>query len=401
MTFNDIKRKDETYVARTYARNPVLIEQGQGAALADDEGRPLIDFSSGIGVSSVGYANPAWIKAVTGQIEKLAHISNLYYTRPMAELAEKLCERTGMRRVFFSNSGAEANEGAIKTARKYMSDNYPGRRDTILSLLDSFHGRTIATLSATGQETFHKHFGPWPAGFAFTPANDIAKLRENCTDKVGAILIECVQGEGGVNELDADFLAEIAQICQARDILLVVDEIQTGVGRTGKFLCVEHYGLQPDIITLAKGLGGGLPIGAVLFGPKTMDTLGKGDHGTTFGGNPICCAGALAVVDMIDDAFLSQVVQKGKYLREKLAQLDGVTKVTGKGLMLGAALAPELKNSDVASACLQNGLVVLTAKEKLRFLPPLTITTDEIDAGLEILSKTLQSAIKLAKESDQ
>jgi len=401
MTFKEIQRKDEAYIAHTYARHPVLIEQGEGSALADDGGRSLIDFSSGIGVSSLGYANPAWIKAVTGQIEKLAHISNLYYTQPMAELAEKLCTRTGMRRVFFSNSGAEANEGAIKTARKYMSDHYPGQRDTILSLLDSFHGRTIATLSATGQESFHKHFGPWPAGFAFTPANDIAQLRENCTDKVGAILIECIQGEGGVNELDADFLAEIAEICKARDILLMVDEIQTGVGRTGKFLCSEHYGLQPDLITLAKGLGGGLPIGAVLFGPKTQDTLGKGDHGSTFGANPICCAGALAVVDMIDDAFLSQVEQNGQYLKEKLARMEGVTKVTGRGLMLGVGLAPGLKNSDLASACLQNGLVVLTAKDKLRFLPPLTITTHEINAGLDILNETLQSAIKFAKEQQQ
>ena len=401
MTFQDIQKKDETYIARTYGRYPVLIKQGQGRALVNGEGRTLIDFSSGIGVSSMGYANPKWVKAVTGQIEKLAHISNLYYTQPMTELAEKLCTRTGMRRVFFSNSGAEANEGAIKTARKYMSDNYPGRRDTILSLLGSFHGRTIATLSATGQENFHKHFGPWPAGFAFTPVNDTQKLRENCTAKVGAILIECVQGEGGVNELDADFLSEIAEICKERDILLMVDEIQTGVGRTGKFLCVEHYGLTPDVVTLAKGLGGGLPIGAVLFGQKTMDTLGKGDHGATFGANPICCAGALAVVDMIDDAFLDEVAQKGAYLKARLERLEGVTKVTGKGLMLGASLVPPLAAGDIVSDCLQRGIVMLTAKEKLRFLPPLTITKQEIDAGLDILGEALHQAINLTKEPNQ
>jgi len=394
MTFQELQQKDTTYIANTYNRNPILIQEGQGSELKDGEGRSLIDFSAGIGVSSVGYGNPDWVNAVTAQIGKLAHISNLYYTQPMIELAEKLCVKTGMRRVFFSNSGAEANEGAIKTARKYMSDNYPGQRDTILCLYNSFHGRTIATLSATGQDNFHKHFGPWPAGFAFTTVNDIAQLHEKCAENVGAIMIECVQGEGGVIPLDEGFLAEISGICAKRDILLIVDEIQTGVGRTGKFLCVEHYGLKADVITLAKGLGGGLPIGAVLFGEKTMATLGKGDHGSTYGGNPICCAGAGAVVDIIDEAFLARVARNGEYFKKSLEQIPGITTVTGKGLMLGATLEEGIKNAEVIAACLERGLMLLMAKEKLRFLPPLTITTEDIDKGLGILKEALQSVKK-------
>ncbi|MCL2856530.1 MAG: aspartate aminotransferase family protein [Oscillospiraceae bacterium] len=391
MTSNELRQKDADYIAGTYARNPIVISEGQGVKLTDGEGRAIIDFSSGIGVLSVGHSHPAWLSAVTEQAGKLAHISNLYHTQPMAELAQKLCERTGMSRVFFGNSGAEANEGAIKTARKYMSDNYPGVRDTILCLQNSFHGRTITTLSATGQPDYHKHFGPWPAGFAFTPANDIPALTENCTKNVGAIMIECIQGEGGVVPLEGSFISKIAKICAREDVLLIVDEIQTGVGRTGKFLCCEHYDLKPDIVTLAKGLGGGLPIGAILFGEKTMGTLGKGEHGSTFGGNPICCAGANAVLDIIDGPFMAQVESNGAYLRAQLEALPGVTKVTGGGLMLGASLEDGLKNTDVVAACLKKGLVVLTAKEKLRFLPPLTVTQAEIDAGLEILKEAISS----------
>ena len=391
MTTKELQQKDAEYIAGTYARNPVFVHEGRGASLVDGEGRTLVDFSSGIGVVSVGHAHPAWLNAVTTQAARLAHISNLYHTQPMAELAEKLCHRTGMQRVFFANSGAEANEGAIKTARKYMSDNYPGTRDTVLCLKNSFHGRTITTLSATGQDDYHKHFGPWPAGFAFTPANDIQALADNCTERVGAIIIECIQGEGGVIPLESDFLAKIAEICDQLDILLIVDEIQTGVGRTGKFLCCEHYGLRPDIVTLAKGLGGGLPIGAILFGEKTMDTLGKGEHGSTFGGNPVCCAGANAVMDIIDAPLLEQVGHNGAYLKEKLERMPGITKVTGKGLMLGAALEEGLKNIEVVTTCLEKGLVLLTAKDKLRFLPPLTVTHREIDTGLGILNDAISS----------
>ena len=395
MTTKELLQKDAEHIAGTYARNPVFIREGRGASVTDGDGRTLIDFASGIGVLSVGHSHPAWVSAVAAQAGKLAHVSNLYHTQPMAELAEKLCQRTGMGRVFFANSGAEANEGAIKTARKYMSDHYPGTRDTVLCLKSSFHGRTIATLSATGQADFHKHFGPWPAGFAFTPANDIPALSEHCTENVGAIMIECIQGEGGVIELEETFLAAIAEICASRDILLIVDEIQTGVGRTGKFLCCEHHGLKPDLVTLAKGLGGGLPIGAILFGEKTMSTLGKGDHGSTFGGNPICAAGANAVLDIIDEPLLEQVTKTGTYLKEKLEQIPGIAGVSGKGLMLGAALEDGLKNTDIVAACLENGLLLLTAKEKLRFLPPLTITQEEIDIGL----KTLEEAIGCVKKS--
>jgi len=394
MTTKELQQKDADFIVGTYARNPVFISEGQGTSLTDGEGRTLVDFSSGIGVLSVGHTHPVWLGAVTAQAAKLAHISNLYHTQPMTELAEKLCNRTGMRKVFFANSGAEANEGAIKTARKYMSERYPGVRDTVLCLKNSFHGRTITTLSATGQDDYHKHFGPWPAGFAFTPANDLPALAKNCTENVGAIMIECIQGEGGVVPLEDDFLAKIAELCARRDILLVVDEIQTGVGRTGKFLCCEHYGLKPDIVTLAKGLGGGLPIGAILFSEKTMGTLGKGEHGSTFGGNPICCAGASAVMDIIDAPLLEQVERIGAYLKERLEGLPGVINVTGKGLMLGATLEAGMKNTDVVAACLEKGLVLLTAKEKLRFLPPLTITQGEIDAGLEILKYAISSLKK-------
>lgn len=389
MKFEELKQLDAAYIAGTYARNLQDIREGQGARCRDGSGRELIDFSSGIGVNSVGYTNPLWVDAVKGQIDKLAHISNLYYTEPMALLAKALCQRTGMQKVFFGNSGAEANEGALKTARKYMSDNYPGKRDTILTLVNSFHGRTIATLAATGQEGFHKHFGPFPEGFVYAEANNIEDLQAKLTPEVGAIFIECVQGEGGVQPLEQSFADAIAKVCKEQDILLMVDEVQTGVGRTGKFLAVEHYGLAPDVITLAKGLGGGLPIGAVLFGEKTKDTLGKGDHGSTFGGNPICCVGSLAVLDIIDDAFLAEVAVKGDYLQEKLKALSGVAGVTGKGLMVGIKLAECIATGDVVKSCLEAGLIALTAKDKVRLLPPLTITNGEIDAGLAILADVL------------
>ena len=394
MTFEQARERDAAHIAGTYARQPVLIEAGRGATLTDSEGRALIDFSSGIGVSSLGYGHPAWVGAVTEQAGKLAHISNLYYTRPMILLAEKLTARTGMKRAFFANSGAEANECAIKTARKYMSDRYPGKRGSILCLVNSFHGRTLATLSATGQEGYHKHFGPFLTGIVFAQINDRDGLSKHLTDEVGAILVECIQGEGGVIPMEPDFFAEISTLCRERDILLMVDEIQTGVGRTGSFLCCQQYGVTPDLVTLAKGLGGGLPIGAVLFGEKVAATLGPGDHGSTFGGNPICCAGANAVLDILDEGFLASVSQKGEYLKGKLEALPGIVKVTGKGLMLGATLAEGLKNTEVVSACLERGLVLLTAKEKLRFLPPLTITTEELDAGLAVLSEVLTLSTK-------
>lgn len=389
MNFLQVKELDQTYIAGTYGRNNLLVQKGAGASCQDEQERTLIDFSAGIGVNSIGFGNPAWVAAVKDQIDKLAHMSNLYYTQPMALLAKALCQRTGMQKVFFANSGAEANEGALKTARKYMSDRYPGQRDTILTLINSFHGRTIATLTATGQEGMHRHFGPFPQGFVYAKANDIADLKEKLNPRVGAIFIECVQGEGGVIPLEQDFVKAIADLCHERDILLMVDEVQTGVGRSGKFLALEHYGITPDVVTLAKGLGGGLPIGAVLFGEKTKEVLGKGDHGSTFGGNPVCCAGAGAVLKMIDDGFLAQVAETGTYLRGRLSQMPGIAEVSGKGMMLGATLVEGLKNTDVIAACGEKGVIILAAKHKLRFLPPLTITRQELDTGLGVLSGVL------------
>lgn len=395
MLLSELQTLDNTYVAHTYKRTALAVEKGGGAVAADGEGREYIDFSSGIGVNSLGFVHPAWVEAVKAQVDQLAHISNLYYTQPMIKLAEALCQRTGMSRVFFGNSGAEANEGAIKTARKYGEDHYGPQRHEIVCLVNSFHGRTIATLAATGQDNFHQHFGPFPAGFVFARADDIDDLNDKVTENTCAIMMECIQGEGGVVPLDPEFIAAVARLCKEKDILLVVDEVQTGVGRTGKFLCAEHYGLKPDIVTLAKGLGGGLPIGAVLFGEKTKDTLCPGDHGSTFGGNPVSCAGALAVMETIDDKFLADVTKKGNYIAEKVAALPGVTSVTGKGLMLGISLEGPCTAGEVAAACAEAGLIVLTAKEKIRLLPPLTITMQEIDKGLALFADVLQ---KLAKK---
>ena len=389
MYLSEIKKLDQEYIAHTYKRTDLGLESGAGAVCSDVSGRELIDFSSGIGVNSLGFSNPAWVEAVKHQIDTLPHISNLYYTTPMVELAKALCERTGMSRVFFANSGAEANEGAIKAARKYGSDKYGPDHNEIITLVNSFHGRTIATLAATGQDVFHKNFGPFPACFVYAEANNLADLTAKVTGKTCAIMVECIQGEGGVVPLEESFLAGIAKICAEKDILLVVDEIQTGVGRTGKFVSYSHFGLKPDIVTLAKGLGGGLPIGAVLFGEKTKDTLGPGDHGSTFGGNLVVCAGAKVILDSIDGKFLDDVTEKGAYLSGKLAAMDGVTVVTGKGLMLGASLEEGLTSGEVATACAKEGLIVLTAKEKVRFLPPLTITKAEIDRGLAILARVL------------
>jgi len=389
MNFTELKELDKTYIANTYNRSNVLADAGKGATLQGEKGQKYIDFSSGIGVNSLGFCAPGWAEAVKKQVDTLAHMSNLYYTQPQIEVAETLCKRTGMKRVFFANSGAEANEGAIKTARKYGSDNHGPECCEIITLCNSFHGRTIATLAATGQDVFHKNFGPFPDGFVYAQANDIADVKAKVSAKTCAIMMECIQGEGGVVPLDGDFVRDVAALCGEKDILLVIDEVQTGVGRTGKFLCCEHFGVQPDVVTLAKGLGGGLPIGAVLFGEKTKDTLGIGDHGTTFGGNPVSCAGAGAVLKAIDNPFLRDVSDKGDYLMEKLPGLPGITGVTGRGLMLGLSLREGLVSAEVARACAENGLIVLTAKQKVRLLPPLNISREDLDAGLKILGDTL------------
>jgi acetylornithine and succinylornithine aminotransferases len=389
MFLSDIKKLDQQYIAGTYARQELLVQQGTGAILSDGTGREFVDFSSGIGVNSLGLSDPQWVAAIKEQLDMLNHTSNLYYTEPQVKLAKALCERTGMKRVFFANSGAEANEGAIKTARKYSSDKYGAGRHEIITLVNSFHGRTMATLAATGQDVFHQHFGPFPQGFIYVTPNDLADLAAKVSDKTCAIFIECIQGEGGVVPLEESFLREIQAICATQDILLMVDEVQTGVGRTGKFLCCEHFGLQPDVITLAKGLGGGLPVGAVLFGEKTRDTLTAGTHGSTFGGNPIVCAGAYQVLRSVDGKLLDDVTEKGAYIGEKVLRFPGVTSVSGRGLMLGIALKDDFTAPEIVKLCIEQGLVLLTAKTKLRMLPPLTISYAEIDKGLAILKKVL------------
>ncbi|MDL2233292.1 aspartate aminotransferase family protein [Ruminococcaceae bacterium OttesenSCG-928-L11] len=405
MFFSEIKKLDKQYVANTYARNDLDASSGTGAVCVDGSGKKYIDFTSGIGVNSLGFTNPAWVDAVKSQLDNLAHISNLFYTTPQMQLAKLLCEKTGMCRVFFGNSGAEANEGAIKTARKYGSDKYGPQRNEIITLVNSFHGRTIATLAATGQDVFHKNFGPFPEGFVYANANDIADLQAKVSDKTCAIMIECVQGEGGIIPLEKSFTNAIAAICAEKDILLVIDEVQTGVGRTGKFLSCEHYGLRPDIVTLAKGLGGGLPIGAVLFGEKTKDTLGLSDHGSTFGGNPVVCAGAIEVIKAMDGKFLDSVAETGAYLAESLKKLDHVKGVTGKGLMLGVEPADGLVAGSIVKTGIKHGIFLLTAKSKVRFLPPLTISKDEIDSGLailqEVLNKEMQALEAAQKETAQ
>jgi acetylornithine/N-succinyldiaminopimelate aminotransferase len=350
-----------------------------------------LDFTSGIGVNSLGWADAEWAVAVAGQAATLQHTSNLYYTQPGADLAQALCRRTGMDKVFFANSGAEANEGAIKAARKYSHDKYGEGRHTIICLENSFHGRTMATLTATGQSGFHRNFAPFLPGFVHIPARDIRAFEQATAGGVCAVIAEPIQGEGGVLPLEYGLLQRLQALCRERDILFIADEVQTGVGRTGAFLASQKAGLRPDIVTLAKGLGGGLPIGAVLFAEGCAQTLGKGDHATTFGGNPVCCAGALVVMNRLTDEFLRQVSAKGAALRQKLEALPGVQAVTGDGLMLGIRFAPPRTALAVLEKAMQNGLLCLLAKENLRLLPPLIITEEEIDEGVAILKKVLEA----------
>lgn len=381
---------DKQYISNTYARYSVNIVSGSGAKCYDEKGNEYIDFGSGIGVNSLGYANKKWSDAVAKQAATLQHTSNLYYTNPCVNLAKKLCEKTGYKKVFFGNSGAEANEGAIKVARKYSFDKYPQNRsrNKILTLVNSFHGRTITTLSATGQDVFHNYFFPFNDGFEYVVANDISDLVKKVTGDVCAIMIELVQGEGGVIALDKDFVDAVNQICVDNDILLIADEVQTGIGRTGKFLASGHYNITPDITTLAKGLGGGLPIGAVLLSDKVQSVLSYSDHGTTYGGNPVVCAGAEVVIDCIDDELLNDINNKAQYIKDKLSQCDEVLSVSGLGLMMGITLKNQTAK-DVVAKAVQNHVLPLTAKDKVRLLPPLTITYDEIDKGLDILIKIM------------
>ena len=383
------KELDNQYVAHAYGRFDVALTKGQGSTLYDENGKKYIDFGSGIGVTAFGINDPVWTKAVEEQLHRVQHTSNLYYTAPCAKLAQLLCEKSGMKKVFFGNSGAEANEGAIKFARKYSFDKYGAGRSTIITLVNSFHGRTITTLAATGQDSFHTVFDPFTPGFKYCPANDIEALQAAATDDVCAVLFECVQGEGGVNNLSPTFVNAIAKLAKEKDILIAVDEVQTGNGRTGTYFAYQQYGITPDIVTTAKGLGGGLPIGAVLFGEKLQNTMTPGSHGSTFGGNPVVAAGACSIVERIDDNFLSEVQRKSEKIRTALATVKGVQSISGMGLMLG--IETDKPAGEVAKACLANGLLILTAKTKLRLLPALNISDAELDEGLEILKGVLEA----------
>jgi acetylornithine/N-succinyldiaminopimelate aminotransferase len=383
------KELDNQYVAHAYGRFDVALTKGQGSTLYDENGKKYIDFGSGIGVTAFGINDPVWTKAVEEQLHRVQHTSNLYYTAPCAKLAQLLCEKSGMKKVFFGNSGAEANEGAIKFARKYSFDKYGAGRSTIITLVNSFHGRTITTLAATGQDSFHTVFDPFTPGFKYCPANDVEALQAAATDDVCAVLFECVQGEGGVNNLSPTFVNAIAKLAKEKDILIAVDEVQTGNGRTGTYFAYQQYGITPDIVTTAKGLGGGLPIGAVLFGEKLQDTMTPGSHGSTFGGNPVVAAGACSIVERIDDDFLSEVQRKSEKIRTALAKVKGVQSISGMGLMLG--IETDKPAGEVAKACLANGLLILTAKTKLRLLPALNISDAELDEGLEILKGVLEA----------
>lgn len=383
--------KFNEHVMHTYGRLPIVLEKGSGREAVDENGKEYIDFGSGIGTNSLGYCDDKWADAVCAQVRSIQHTSNYFYTKVQADFAAHLCETAGYTNVFFGNSGAEANECAIKIARKYSFDKYGKGRHTIVTLVNSFHGRTIATLSATGQEVFHNYFFPFVEGFVNVPANDIDALRKLIAEDktICAVMFEFVQGEGGVNPLNKDFVAEIFRLCGENDILTVADEVQTGVGRTGTFLTSEQYGVKPDITTLAKGIAGGVPMGACLASEKCAEVLSKGTHGSTFGGNPIACAGANAVLDRVTEkGFLDEVKAKGEYFRKKLMEIPEVEGVDGLGLMLGVRLRTK-KAADILSAAAEKGLLILTAKDKLRFLPPLTITYEEIDKGMEILKELL------------
>lgn len=390
---NTIEQFNE-YVMGSYGRYDLVLEKGDGRQAVGEDGKRYIDFGSGIGTNSLGYCNEKWVKAVCDQAHSIQHTSNYYYTKVQADFAEKLCKSAGYSKVFFGNSGAEANECAIKIARKYSFDKYGAQaeRNIIITLENSFHGRTMATLSATGQDVFHNYFFPFLPGFVNVKANDIAdlkaKLEEN-KGKVCAVMFEFVQGEGGVIPLEKDFVDAIFSECAANDILTIADEVQTGVGRTGSLLTSDIYGVKPDITTLAKGLAGGIPIGACLTAEKCSATLTPGTHGSTFGGNPIACAGGNAVLDTVTaEGFTEEVVKKSEYFRKKLSEIPEVEDVTGLGLMIGVRLKTK-KAGEVCKECLENGLLILTAKEKLRFLPPLNISFEEIDEGIEILKKIL------------
>lgn len=384
------KEKDLKYIMHTYGRYDVALKSGKGAVAYDEDGKKYIDVSSGIGVNSLGYCNDGWVNAVSKQAGTLQHMSNYFYCKQASDLAEKLCTLTDMSKVCFGNSGAEANECAIKIARKYSFDKYGNDRNRIVTLNNSFHGRTVTTLSATGQDVFHNYFFPFTQGFDYVEANDLEQLKNSVTDKTCAVLLEVIQGEGGVNILDKDYVRQLVKFCNENDVLVIVDEVQTGIGRTGKLFAYENYDIKPDLVTMAKGLGGGLPIGVCMCGEKLKDVMSPSTHGTTFGANPVVCAGANYVIDTVANKdFLSAVNKKGEHLESRLRAVDGVKNVRRMGLMVGI----ELENADahqIAAKCVENGLLIITAKDLLRMLPPLVITVDELDEAVDILEKTLK-----------
>ena len=387
------KDKDSQYIMHTYGRYDVELVRGEGVYAYDENGKKYLDVSSGIGVNILGYCHPGYTEAVTKQLNTIQHMSNYFYCKPAADLAEKLCSLTPFSRVCFGNSGAEANECAIKLARKYSFDKYGNDRNEIITLQNSFHGRTVTTLSATGQDVFHNYFFPFTEGFSYVPANDLDALRLSANDKTCAVIMECVQGEGGVNILDKDYVKAVRDFCTEKDILLIIDEVQTGVARTGKLYAFEHYGIVPDVITTAKGLGGGLPIGACLCTEKLKDVLSPSTHGTTFGSNPVVCGGANYVLDIVSKPeFLQEVTDKGEYLKNKLQSVNGIKSVRNLGLMVGI----ELEKGDahkIAEKCVENGLLIITAKSLLRMLPPLNITCAQLDEAVAILEKTLKECL--------
>lgn len=386
---SNIKELDKQYVMNTYGRQNLTIERGRGCKIYGDDGKEYIDFGSGIGTLSLGTADEGYIQAITNQLYKTQHVSNYFTCEPVATLAEKICKASGYDKVFFANSGAEANEGAIKLARKYSFDKYGNGRNTIITFNSSFHGRTITTLAATGQDVFHNFFFPFTEGFKYSPYNDKEALLSNLTDDVCAVMFECIQGEGGVNVMDKEFAAFMAEECQKRDILLICDEIQTGIGRTGSLFAFENFDIKPDIFTLAKGLCGGMPCGAFVANEKCSSVLTKGQHGSTFGGNPVSCAAGNYVMDIVSkSSFLEEVKAKGEYLMQKLRDLgkETILEVRGMGLMVG--IKTSLVPGEISAKALENGLIVLTAgKDVVRLLPPLVISYEEIDEGVAILSE--------------
>ena len=391
MTSSEIKALTGQYIMNTYGRFPVAIDHGEGARVYDPEGNEYIDFTSGIGVTDLGYGYQPWVDAIAAQAKRLGHVSNLFYTEPAAKLAETLCKRTGESCVFFANGGGEANEGMIKLARKYSFDKYGKGRATIITLNNSFHGRTITTLMATGQEVFHNYFFPFTEGFRYADANSLESLEAAAGDDICAVMVELVQGEGGVLPLDKEYVKAVAALCAERDWLLLVDEVQSGVGRTGSLFCFQQYGILPDVVSFAKGIAGGLPMSGIMANEKCRNVLGPGTHATTFGANPVCAAAGLVVQETLSDAFLEEVKAKGAYLREGIEALNlpcfGQTR--GLGLMIGIAVKEGYNKSEIANKLIANGLLVLTAGPGMRLLPPLVITKEEMDKGLEIMKKTL------------